>query len=218
MRRWYLEARAMNAGLIARWLLSLAIVSSVCGVTYSYYRATYNHARRLRVVTEGKFYRSGQLTANGFKDAFQRFGIKCVINLQEEARDPLIPEAWRWTPSILESELCRAAGVKYISLDGGVLDVAPEDTGSRPKVLDEFIKLMHDENNFPVLIHCKAGLHRTGFLTGIYRMEFEGRSKEDVVRELRGNGFGTYGATEANDYVRVYIGNFQPSTKPGDKK
>ena len=35
MRRWYLEARALNAGLIARWLLSLAIVSSVCGVTYS---------------------------------------------------------------------------------------------------------------------------------------------------------------------------------------
>src|SRR5205814_9161889 len=42
--------------------------------SYAYFRAVYSHGKRLRVVEPGRFYRSGQLTAAGFRDAVGRYG------------------------------------------------------------------------------------------------------------------------------------------------
>jgi protein tyrosine/serine phosphatase len=90
-------------------------------------------------------------------------------------------------------------------LDGGVLDEPGQDTGSRPQVIEEFIEILNDPESYPILIHCKAGLHRTGLMTAIYRMEKEKRSTAEAVRELRANGFGTFGATDGNEYIRRYF-------------
>ena len=50
---------------------------------------------------------------------------------------------------------------------------------------------------------------RTGLLTAVYRMEFEGWSKDQAYRELRANGFGTFAATEANVYLDRFIVRFE---------
>jgi tyrosine-protein phosphatase SIW14 len=197
-----------------RHALVAMLMAAIVGVLFSYYRIEYNHAKRLRIVTDGKMYRSGQLTANGFREAFHRFGIKTVINLQEEARDPFLPPGWQQQASELESDVCRNAGVEYISMDGGVLEVLNPETSSQPKLIEDFFAICRQPERLPILIHCKAGLHRTGFMTAIYRMEFEQRSKADVVRELRANGFGTFGATSGNDYMQRYILDFRPSFMP----
>ena len=196
-----------------RTLLALGVVAAVSGTVYAYYRATYGHAKRLREVTPGRFYRSGQLTAAGFEDAFRKYGIKTVVNLQEEARDPLLPAGYLGAARERESELCARLGVNYVSLDGGVLE-GGSDTTAEPQLLTDYYKVLDDESNYPVLIHCKAGLHRTGFLTAVYRMDREGRPKDDAVRELRGNGFGTFAATGANLYVKRYVEDFRPRPRP----
>ncbi|MGL6076589.1 MAG: fused DSP-PTPase phosphatase/NAD kinase-like protein [Fimbriiglobus sp.] len=190
--------------------LVVLMMTTVVSAIFAYYRAEYNHARRLRIVTEGKLYRSGQLTANGFREAFHRFGIKTVINFQDEAKDPYLPASYMSLEDRqLESELCAKHGVRYVSLDGNVLEKLEE--GQRPQIVEVFFGLMRDPKNLPILIHCKAGLHRTGFMTAVYRMQFEGRRKDDVVRELRANGFGTFGATSGNEYMQRYILDFHPT-------
>ena len=207
-----------------RYALGFAVAGAVVASVYLYYRAEYNRSKRLRVVADGKFYRSGQLTANGFRDAFRRYDIKTVINLQQEARDPFVPDSfWDHPTSLvagsgtLESEVCEANGVKYVSLDGGVLETLTEDGGSRPKLVEDFLKIVVDPARQPVLVHCKAGLHRTGFMTAIYRMEFEGRSKAEAVREMRANGFGTFGANTGDAYLKRYILDFHPTTPAAPK-
>jgi tyrosine-protein phosphatase SIW14 len=206
----------------ARWAFGVAIVAAIVGVPFGYYRSSYVQAKRLRVVTEGKLYRCGQLPAEGFREAFQRYGIKCVVNLQEEARDPHIPQTWSdsWMgrSHVLESEVCRTQGVKYVSLDGGVLDRADQAPGTRPAVIEDFLEILDDPTNYPILIHCKAGLHRTGLLTAVYRMEKEHRSKAEAVRELRANGFGTFGATDGNAYLVRFIDQFEPGVRRGVKQ
>jgi len=203
----------------APWLLGALVVAATLGLPGLYYRATYEHGRRLRVVADGVLYRCGQLPAAGFRDAHRKYGFRTVINLQEEARDPLLPPSVFRKPSIRETEVLADLGVKYLCLDGGVLDHPDLAPGSRPAVIDEFLAVMDKKENHPVLIHCKAGLHRTGLMAAVYRMEYEGRTAGDAMEELKANGFGTFAATDGNAYVQRYLTDFKkrqrwPNGKP----
>lgn len=179
------------------------------GAGYVYFRAGYAHSKRLREVEPGRFYRSGQMTAAGFADAVKRFGIRTIINVQDDNTDPDINESFLGSTTVKESELCRRLGVKYVSLSP---DLQPRNTpgGPRPKVIDEFLELMDREDTYPALIHCKAGLHRTGVLCALWRMEYQGWSRQAAWRELRAHGFGTWACTSANDYVRQYVLDYRP--------
>lgn len=200
-----------------RWMLGTCAIAIIVGVPALYYRANYAHAKRLREISPGKIYRSGQLTASGFREVIRRHGIRTVINLQEEARDPLLPENWLAAASVRESDICRQEGIRYVALDGGVLAPPGPPGLYRPPVIDEFLELLDDPNNYPVLFHCKAGLHRTGLLTAIYRMEYEDWSVADAFAELRANGFGTFAATEANFYVQQFISQYERGVRRGSK-
>jgi protein tyrosine/serine phosphatase len=151
------------------------------------------------------------MTAAGFREIIERYGIKTVINLQNEDEDPHLPERWLGKPYIHESELCRQLGVRYEILMPDILP-KPNRLDLRPPVVDDYLAILDAEESYPVLIHCKAGLHRTGRLTAIYRMEYEGWSVGEAMRELRANGYGFVASSEADDFVIQYIQNYKPRT------
>lgn len=209
-----------------RWVLGVLTALVVAGVPLLYYRAGYVHARRLRVVSDGKLYRCGTLPADGFREAIKRFNIKTVVNIREEAdagRDPLLAadwlESWRGRRTVRESEACRAAGARYVQIEGGVLDDPGREPGGRPQMVDDFLSVCDDPANHPVLIHCKAGRDRTGLLTAVWRMEYDGRTQAQAVAEMKANGFATFGATEANVYLDRLVLKFKPKVprKPSDR-
>src|SRR5205085_2218282 len=119
-------ARNLRGGLI------VAIVVVVVVVPIVYYRATYAHAKRLRVVAPGRLYRSGQMPVRGFEEAVRR-----------------------------------------------------------------------------------AGLHRTGCMAAIYRMEYEGWTPEQAVEEMKTHGFGDVACTAANDYVYQYVLTYRRGLRSG---
>ncbi|KAL3637188.1 hypothetical protein CASFOL_019487 [Castilleja foliolosa] len=55
----------------------------------------------------------------------------------------------------------------HINLFQFGIDCDNEDTFPIP--IRKALKLLNDEKNYPVLIHCKCGLHRTGCLVGCLR-------------------------------------------------
>lgn len=168
------------------------------------YRATYAEHKRLRVVTPGVLYRSGQMTAGGFRDAIACFGIKTIVNLQDEFPDPDVDESF-WTSSTLkETDLCQRLGVRYVYIQP---DLIPrrQVPAARPRSIERFLAVLDDPNNHPVLIHCKAGLHRTGVMTAVYRMEYENWTPRAAIEELRAHGFGDFACTAQNDYIRQYV-------------
>lgn len=165
-------------------------------------------------MTPGKFYRSGQMSESGFRKHLRENGIKMVINLQDEYPDPQLPTGFWDKPHIPESQVCKEENVRYEFLsffgEKGLLprrDASPEH---RPQVIDDFLKLCDDPNNYPILIHCMAGLHRTGALAAIYRMEYEDWTLAEAVRELRANGYGDRKCTTANDYIYEYLYLYKP--------
>ena len=189
-----------------RWVLGLLTAAVVVGVPLGYYRAGYVHARRLRVVADGKLYRCGQLPVAGFREVFARFNIKTVVNIREDARDPLLSANWLTHELggkgvVTEADLCRQAGVRYVQIDGGVLDDPTPTPNGRPQAVDDFLKVCDDPANWPVLVHCKAGRDRTGIMTAVWRMEYQGRTVAEAMTELKANGFATFAATDANAYI-----------------
>src|SRR5262245_27455290 len=77
-----------------RWTLTAFIVFLVGVLPIVYYRADYSHSKRLRAIVPGKLYRSGQMTAEGFRDAITDLDIRTVVNLQEDYPDPDLKESY----------------------------------------------------------------------------------------------------------------------------
>jgi protein tyrosine/serine phosphatase len=195
-----------------RWMLGTVAAVVAIGPPLALYRAQYVHAKRFREVEPGKLYRSGQMTAEGFREVIERYHIKTVVNLQHEEPDPLLANQWLGKGYIRESELCAQLNVKYKLLTPDLLP--PDNTlTTEPPAVKDWLVLLDDEKNYPVLLHCKAGLHRTGRLTAIYRMEYHGWSTGEALRELRANGYGYMMASESDEYVIQFIQNYKPRAK-----
>jgi protein tyrosine/serine phosphatase len=161
--------------VIARRVLTGLIAVLVTVVPVVYYRMSYTHSKRLREVAPGVLYRCGQNTASGFTDAVERYGIRTIINLQDEYPDPELPWHYFGGGTIRESALCRRLNVRYVWLPPDIIS-RKKLPDARPAAIDRFLAIMDDPKNHPVLIHCKAGLHRTGCLAAVYLMEYQGYS------------------------------------------
>jgi protein tyrosine phosphatase (PTP) superfamily phosphohydrolase (DUF442 family) len=194
---------------IAQWAAGLTLAAFMVYAPYLYYRFVLEHSKRLRPVVEGRFYRSGCLTADGFRDAIRKHHIKTVISFWDENPDPTLRNSRFDSRSIKESELCQSLGVDYKFI---YVELLPETRfGKEPmRAIDEFLKIMDDESSYPVLIHCKAGLHRTGVMAAIYRMEYDGWSRQDAMRELKAHGFGYFTANSSDPYVQEYVLSYKP--------
>jgi protein tyrosine/serine phosphatase len=189
--------------------LAVAVAGVVIVPPFLLYRAQYATTKRFREVTPGRFYRSGQMNAAGFTEAIERYGIRTVVNLQHENPDPPLPANWLGKPVVTEKQLCEQKNVRYVLLTPDILP-EPNDLASTPPAVVDFLKLLDDESAYPILIHCKAGLHRTGRLTAIYRMEKQGWDTGEALRELRANGYGFSAASENDDFVIQFVQNYRP--------
>lgn len=195
-----------------RWTMGLGLAALVTVAPVLHYRWVYAHAKRLREVAPGRVYRSGELTADGFREAVRRYHLRTIINLQDEYPDPDLPLSYFNRRTVKESELCRQLGVRYVHLPP---DLIPRHRvpAERPESIDRFLALMDDPDAYPVLIHCRAGLHRTGVVLAVYRMEYEGWTPRQAIAEVKANGFGELACTSANDYIVQYILTYRPGVR-----
>ncbi len=199
-------ARVIRGSIVAALLVVLVVAPMV------FFRGVYDTYKRLRVVEPGRVYRSGQMTAEGFAEAVRSYHLRTIINVQDEVPDPTLERGFWDRGSIKESELCRELGVRYVHLMPTLLPrhLVP---AKRPPAIDEMLALLDDESNYPVLIHCHAGLHRTGLLTAIYRMEYQGWTQDEALLDMKAHGFGPWVCTAANDYVKQYVLSYRPGSR-----
>src|SRR5207244_2816553 len=80
------SGRAMRGAL--RWALGLGIAVLVTVVPIVFFRYEYTTSKRFREIAPGALYRGGQMSADGFVAVFARYGIRTVINVQDDYPDP----------------------------------------------------------------------------------------------------------------------------------
>jgi protein tyrosine/serine phosphatase len=138
--------------------------------------------RHFRVVHDGVLYRSGQLSPEGLQRVLHDHLIRTVITLRD-ARMPGQPP-----PDRAEEEYCRGQGIAYVRIPPRSWDAhesdAPADEGVRT-----FLEVMSDARNYPVLVHCFNGIHRTGAYCAIYRLEFDHWSNGQAIDEMMACGY-----------------------------
>src|SRR5262249_3868570 len=158
-------ARAGRPAIMCRVLLNAAGAVGVLALVVApgvLARHQQAQTRNFRVVRAGVLYRSGQMSLAGLRRVVHDYAIKTVISLRGGVG------AADWA----EEEYCRKEGILFVRIPPrhwGDAGTAPVEEGVR-----KFREVMADPRHHPVLVHCFAGVHRTGAYCAIYRMEFEG--------------------------------------------
>ncbi len=161
------------------------LVLVISGGKYLYWAHVDN---RFLGISEGKLYQSAEMPPGKLGDKIKAKGIRTVVDLRSPRK-----EVDRERMYLTE------LGVKYIDLPSGQ---HPED-----HVIDSFLEIMAQKENLPVLVHCKHGMGRSVLLAALYRIEFEGWSKEDAMDKAfwqSGLGFEFLPSGDKGRFIKDY--------------
>ncbi len=116
---------------------------------------------------------------------FKEEGIRAILNLRRPSEDPILAE---------EEKKARALGLRYFNIPVDSSNLQEEDA-------DEFVRVVADEANRPILIHCGSA-NRVGGFWIIYRVLQDHWSFEEAEEEARRIGLRNPGLA---DFARKYI-------------
>jgi tyrosine-protein phosphatase SIW14 len=113
-------------------------------------------------------YRAAQPTDSGFKLAEQNLKIQTVINLRESQNDTALLQGTQ----ILEQ-----------SVPMNALNI------TNAQVISALKLIKVGQAKGPVLVHCKHGADRTGVVIAMYRILYQGWTKQQAIDEMENGGF-----------------------------
>jgi len=152
--------------------IGIAVLAVVLIGTGKYvYDRHINH--NFMAITEGKVYKSGVIPPDEIADYVKKYKIKSIVDLRfpgtgDDVNNPEVPAEL----TAEKEAIAKIPGVNYFN-DGS--DQVPKQEN-----LDKFFKIMDNQDNYPVLIHCYHGIGRAQMYSAIYRIEYEGFSNEDA--------------------------------------
>ena len=118
-----------------------------------------------------QIYRSAQPDATGFH-ALQQMGVASVLSLRQTLSDALLAKG---------ADL----GLFRVSMKSRYV---AEKNGAR--VVQAVRDLRAGMQRGPVLVHCHHGADRTGLICALWRVLYQGWSRQSAIDELTGGGYG----------------------------
>ncbi len=163
-----------------RWLIPLlgaaTVLALIVGpVVYAFHEE--KQTRNFRVVRDGVLYRSARMTPAGLKRVVHDYGIRTVVSLRDADRFDRE-----------EEEFCRQQELSFYRLPPRHWDTSNGPAEAEANVR-QFRDILDDPDNYPILVHCFAGIHRTGAYVAVYRMEREHWSNEEAIAEVKALGY-----------------------------
>ena len=185
-------------------LLSALVVALLASLPFLYARQRHETFRNFRVVDDGVLYRSGQMSPAGIARVCREKGIRTVVSLRDEEKQADDVDD--------EEAVCRRNGVvmyetippKGWEVENGVVPMAANLRQFAARldgpVTDPLTGQLLPPFQPPILVHCFAGIHRTGAHVAVYRVKRNGYTPAEAVAELKGCGKPT----------TTYVGNLIP--------
>lgn len=129
----------------------------------------------LSCVEEGTLYRSGQPSARQLATIVRRRHIHTTVNLR--GADAFGKDK----RAVDEVEFAKSHGLRYVNI--------PYSDSSAQAQIAEFLTLVADPANRPVLVHCARGIERTGVMIAAFRMKMQGWSLAQALAEMEQHGY-----------------------------
>lgn len=156
-----------------RLAVAIGLVAVVAaGVAGGWWYAT-RLPKRFAAVVDGRLYRSGEVTPGHLARLQRDYGVGRVISLLN-GDAPV---------SVAEREAAGRLGLTWVNVPLG------GDGASRAEDRQRLLALLDDPNAPPTLVHCAAGVNRTGLAVGLYRLHCQHWTLEQVMDEMRRFGF-----------------------------
>lgn len=161
---------------ILKIVLSILVIVALFWAKSYFYDYKINH--NLKVISEGKVYKSGVIPPEDIADFVKEHQIKSIIDLRfpgtgDDVNNPEIP-----VELIAEKEAAaKIKGLNYFNIGS---DQVPKSEN-----LEAFFKVMDNKANYPVLIHCFHGVGRAEMYSAIYRIEYENWERDEARTETR---------------------------------
>jgi protein tyrosine/serine phosphatase len=114
------------------------------------------------------FYRSAQPTAEGFKAAEKALHLKAVVDLRSLHSD---------------TDLIKGTNIQFYSVPMNAWHITSDEVITALKLIKAA------QSKGAVLVHCRHGADRTGVVVAMYRMVYQGWSKEQALDEMEHGGF-----------------------------
>lgn len=187
----------MDARILIRSLLGLAVAGMLVAGPLAYLEWREVNRRNFRVVDPGRMYRSGQLNEAGLERAIAEHNIRTVVTFRYAETDEELP------PDHAEELYCQSRGINYVR-------VRPRRWSSPDGVpavdsVEHFLSVVAEPDAYPILIHCFAGIHRTGTYCALYRINECGWSPEEALREMRECGYTNLSAEwDVSHFIRSF--------------
>lgn len=115
------------------------------------------------------FYRSAQPDADGFKALETTPGIKTVVSLRAFNSD---------------GPLLKGTAIKRVRIPIHTWNIETDE------VVAALAAIRRAEQTGPVLLHCQHGADRTGLISALYRVLFQGWTKDAALAEMTNGSFG----------------------------
>lgn len=119
----------------------------------------------LHKVSDG-LYRSAQPTSEGMAN-LAAMGIKTVVNLRDRHSD-------------LDE-------IGDLPLQTRRIDIFT--ARMKDEYVKEFLSIVDDPNNAPILVHCQHGADRTGTMCAMYRILRQGWTPDEAIEEMKDGGY-----------------------------
>jgi len=168
-----------------RLALVLAVMAVAVALHLLFWR---HHLKRFDVVRRDVLYRSGQPSEIGIWYAKRHLGVETLLNTRryrKRLRSGIIEIGDE--DGQFEEQYARSLGMQYVQWPQGDQKCWPWPT---PSVFEDFFRLFDDPANYPVLVHCMGGRHRTGTISALFRLEYDRWPVERALAEMYSFHFG----------------------------
>lgn len=166
------------------WVLFLVIAGAL---VFMFHFDKYHFA----VVQDGVLYRMGMRNTRELDNVINQVHPKTVVCLVTDT------EVNEETHGDFQGEFA------VLKKDGIALHRIPmvEDHAPTQAQIDEFLRIVTDKKNQPVIVHCAQGVIRTGMMVAAYQKDVLGYSKQQALNAVQIFGKGV----DRGDEVRRFI-------------
>jgi len=149
--------------------------------------------KRWAAVEKGSIYRSGQLSPSLVEKTLKRHKIDVIVDLTNDDPQDKAQQAQKKAATELGIRLTR-----FPLKGNGTGDIA-----SYAGAITEIVHARRQRER--VLVHCHAGVMRTGGVVACYRLLVERRTPHFVIEELRRNRWDPKDGRVLLDYINEHL-------------